>query len=171
MKNTFIALVTIVLLASCQSENSHTITQKSGDVVSTISADGDLSQEARKNMESNHQREMQKRKDLEASWTTLEFDKKVHDFGKVQADTDCFADVRVMNTGDKPLIISNVSASCGCTMPKRPQGPIAPGQSDIIQVKFHSKPGQLNEVTKTVTVDANTEQGKHTFDIRAFVKE
>ena len=161
MKTRFIPLIAIVLLASCESGGTNTIERKTGKAISTISADSDLSPEEREKM----------RKALEASWTSLKFDKEVHAFGKVKADTDCFADVRVINTGDKPLIVSNVSASCGCTMPRRPKGPIAPGQSDIIQVKFHSKPGQLNEVTKTVTVEANTKQGKHTFDIRAFVEE
>ena len=171
MKTRFIPLIAIVLLASCESGGTNTIERKTGKAISTISADSDLSPEEREKMEKDFQLEQKKRKALEASWTSLKFDKEVHDFGKVKADTDCFADVRVINTGDKPLIVSNVYASCGCTMPRRPKGPIAPGQSDIIQVKFHSKPGQLNEVTKTVTVEANTKQGKHTFDIRAFVEE
>lgn len=171
MKKVLIPLFTIALLASCGGEDSNSISAKTGDAVSTAGADADLSPAERKKMEEDYKKESAERKRIQDSWTTLKFDKQVHDFGEVQAETDCFADITVSNTGDKPLIISNVSASCGCTMPKKPEAPIPPGGSDIIQVKFHSKPGQLNEVTKTVTVEANTEEGKHTFDIKAFVKE
>ena len=171
MKKVLIPLFTVALLASCGDGSDNSITAKSGDSVSTIDAEADLSPEDRKKMKEIAEREAAERKSIEDSWTTLEFSTAVHDFGEVKADTDVFADISVKNTGSMPLIISDVKASCGCTMPKKPEAPIAPGQSDIIQVKFHSKPGQMNEVTKTVTVTANTEKGTHTFDIRAFVVE
>ena len=72
--------------------------------------------------------------------------------------------------GNKPLIISNVSASCGCTMPKKPEKPIAPGKSDVIEVVFKSKPSMKNEIKKTITVTANTIKKIHKLEIRAFVK-
>ena len=55
-------------------------------------------------------------------------------------------------------------------MPQKPEGPIAPGKSDVIKVTFKSKPGQENEIKKTVTVTANTEEKIHLLEIRAFVK-
>ncbi len=92
-----------------------------------------------------------------------------HDFGKVIEDTDNLTEFLVTNTGDKPLIISNVKASCGCTTPEKPEGPIAPGKSDKIKVKFHPNPDQLNEIQKTVTVTANTDPVISTVTIKAFV--
>lgn len=101
--------------------------------------------------------------------TSMRFDKIVYDYGKIIVDTDNKAFFTVTNTGDKPLIIENVSASCGCTTPKKPEKPIAPGKSDRIEVIFHPKDGQLDAQEKTVTVFANTESKIEVLKIMAFV--
>ena len=101
--------------------------------------------------------------------TSMRFDKIVYDYGKIIVDTDNKAFFTVTNTGDKPLIIENVSASCGCTTPKKPEKPIAPGKSDRIEVIFHPKDGQLDAQEKTVTVFANTDSKIEVLKIMAFV--
>ena len=171
MRKLFIPVFTVAILLSCGDHNSKKITAQEGEAISNVSADSDLSPAQRKKMDEEYRIEAEKQQQLEDSWTTLKFDKLVHDFGEVKAETDNFVEVIVTNTGTKPLIISDVSASCGCTMPKKPEGPIAPGRTDIIEVKFHSKPGQLGEVSKTVSVTANTEEKVSKFEIKAFVKE
>jgi uncharacterized protein (DUF58 family) len=57
---------------------------------------------------------------------------------------------QLKNTGTAPLIISNVAATCGCTVPSWPKDPIAPGQSAEIQVSFNSagKVGAQNSVVR-----------------------
>ena len=60
-------------------------------------------------------------KSEELSLTTMEFDRDTIDFGNVTADTDNFAKFTVYNTGNKPLKIEKVSASCGCTTVKEPK--------------------------------------------------
>lgn len=169
MKNLLIPVFAVTILFSC-SEETEKIKAQSGESISTVSADSELSPSEIKKMDADYKKEVAEREKIESSQTTLKFDKLVHDFGEVKAETDNFVQVVVTNTGDRPLIISDVSASCGCTMPKKPEGPIAPGASDIIEVKFHSKPGQLGEVSKTVTVTANTAEVIHKFEIKAFVK-
>ncbi len=170
MKKLLIPFFAISILVSCGEEKDQ-VTAQDRDAVSNISADGDLTPAQRKKMKEDFEKETKAQADLEASFTSMEFDKLVHDFGTVKADTDNFVEVIVTNTGNRPLIISEVSASCGCTMPKEPEAPIPPGQTDIIEVKFHSKPGQLGEVSKTVSVTANTEEVISKFQIKAFVKE
>jgi hypothetical protein len=170
MKKLFIPLFAVTVLLSC-GEETEKITAQKGESVSNVSADADLTPAQKKKMDADYKRDSQAKKAIEESMTSLTFDKPVHDFGEVIADTDNFVEVTVTNTGNRPLIISDVSASCGCTMPKKPEAPIAPGQTDIIEVKFHSKQGQIGEVSKTVTVTANTKEVTHTFEIRAFVKE
>ena len=101
--------------------------------------------------------------------TSMRFDKIVYDYGKIIVDTDNKAFFTVTNTGDKPLIIENVSASCGCTTPKKPEKPIAPGKSDRIEVIFHPKDGQLDAQEKTITVFANTDSKIEVLKIMAFV--
>ena len=62
---------------------------------------------------------------------------------------------RFKNTGTKPLIISNVSASCGCTVPDKPEQPIAPGVEETIRARFDSK-DRVGPQRKDVYVEANT---------------
>ncbi len=104
-------------------------------------------------------REMEKmEKEASESSTTLAFDKEVHDFGQIKYETDNFCTFTVTNTGNKPLIIQDVQASCGCTTPEKPEAPIAPGKSDDIKVKFrpNSKSVEGKPVEKTITITANT---------------
>lgn len=100
----------------------------------------------------------------------IEFDKMSHNFGVVKAETPNTTVFTVKNVGKNPLIIENVEASCGCTTPKKPEKPILPGQSDVIEVTFKSNPGQLGGQKKVVTVTANTEERVHLLEISAQVK-
>ena len=88
---------------------------------------------------------------------------------KIIVDTDNKAFFTVTNTGKKPLIIENVSASCGCTTPKKPEKPIPPGKSDRIEVGFHPRDGQLDAQEKSITVSANTDSKMEVLKIKAFV--
>lgn len=62
---------------------------------------------------------------------------------------------RFKNIGNNPLVIKNVSASCGCTVPERPDKPVMPGQMGFIKGVFDSE-GRPGENHKTIFVDANT---------------
>ncbi|HSM62536.1 MAG TPA: DUF1573 domain-containing protein, partial [Gillisia sp.] len=65
--------------------------------------------------------------------------------------------------------ITNASSSCGCTVPTYPKNKtIAPGESGEMLVKFNGSGN--GQVTKTVTVSANTESGKEQIKIKAFVE-
>lgn len=56
------------------------------------------------------------------------------------------------NTGDAPLIITNVLSTCGCTVPTKPAEPIMPGKTGKIEVKYSMIPGPIR---KTITVESN----------------
>ena len=103
--------------------------------------------------------------------TSLKFDKMKHDFGKVKEDTDNKTFFTVTNTGQNPLVIESVKASCGCTTPSKPEKPIAPGKSDKIEVVFHPKVGQLKQQNKTIRVVANTVPSETVLNVRAFCRE
>ncbi|HYC39379.1 MAG TPA: DUF1573 domain-containing protein [Chitinophagaceae bacterium] len=88
--------------------------------------------------------------------TTLEWvDSTRQDLGRVKEGQVVEVSYRFRNTGDKPLVITNVSASCGCTIPETPQKPFAPGEEGVIRAKFDSK-GRSGHNTKDVYVTANT---------------
>lgn len=101
-------------------------------------------------------KELKKQQEIEASSvTSIKIDKEIHDFGKVTEGVENHCTFTVTNTGSKPLILSDVKASCGCTTPSKPEGPIAPGKSDKIEVGF--KPNGKGVSEKTITITANTD--------------
>jgi hypothetical protein len=103
--------------------------------------------------------------------TTIEYEEVMHDFGDVFYPSDNKYTFRFKNTGTEPLVISDAKASCGCTVPRKPEKPIMPGESGEMDVVFKPKEGQVGqEVTKRITVTANTEPQQTYLDIKATVK-
>lgn len=171
MKKTVVSLMVLAaILTACSGNSEEKVTRMDGEVQSTVAETSKTVAELEKELADFDKEEEARAKELEGTYTTLKFDKLKHDFGDVKPEVENTTTFRVTNTGKQPLIISDVSASCGCTTPRKPEGPIAPGKSDVITVTFKSKPQQLNEVKKTVTVTANTSEKVHVLEIRAFVK-
>ena len=163
-KSIFIVSVLLTTL-SCTNK-----TKDTKEVVSAIAADNEDPTVLAARVKQLEAEEKAKKEAELANRTSLSFEKLVHDFGNVKPDSDNSYKFKVTNTGKKPLIIEKVSASCGCTTPHKPEQPILPGQSDFIEVGFHPKPGQTNEISKTVTVEANTDPKITELQIKAFVK-
>lgn len=98
----------------------------------------------------------------------MSFEKAEHDFGTIEQGTPQETVFKFTNSGSGPLIITDATSSCGCTVPTYPKNtPVAPGESGEMVVKFNGS-GQ-NQVTKTITVKANTEKGSEILRIKAFV--
>ncbi len=75
------------------------------------------------------------------------------DYGTVSKDSDSgLRTFEFTNTGDAPLIITNVQSTCGCTVPTKPTDPILPGKTGKIDVKYNMNPGPIR---KTITVESN----------------
>jgi hypothetical protein len=79
-----------------------------------------------------------------------------YDFGTIREGAIVEHDFKFKNEGEYPLILNNISSSCGCTTPEWPKEPIGPNQTASIKVRFDSKHKSGPQV-KTVTVYANTE--------------
>lgn len=88
--------------------------------------------------------------------TTVQLLDSVYDFGKIKDGQIVEFSYRFKNTGDKPLVITNAIASCGCTVPEKPEQPILPGEIGFIKVKFNSE-NRVGQTHKTVTVTANVD--------------
>jgi hypothetical protein len=92
-----------------------------------------------------------------ANLTTIEWiDNMDLNMGKIVEGQDLEIAYRFRNSGKKPLIISNVRAQCGCTIPETPKEPFAPGQQGVIKAKFSSAGRGGSHNTKEVYVEANT---------------
>lgn len=97
----------------------------------------------------------------------IQFDQEEHDFGTIDQGTRVEHKFTFTNTGEAPLTIVDAKSSCGCTVPTWTKTPIAPGESGDLLVKFDGS-GQ-NQVTKTITLTTNTEEGTERLRIKAFV--
>ncbi len=105
-----------------------------------------------------------------ANLTTIQWlDGPDKDFGKINEGENLNVSFRFKNTGTKPLVISNVTASCGCTVPETPKKPYAPGETGVIKASFNSA-GKPNMQSKQVNVYANTNPGMTTLVFRVDVK-
>ena len=105
-----------------------------------------------------------------ANQTTIEWlDGADRDFGKMKEGENLDVSFRFKNTGTKPLIISNVVAGCGCTVPETPKKPYAPGETGVIKAAFNST-GKPGTQSKQVTVYSNTNPTTTTLVFRVDVK-
>ena len=85
----------------------------------------------------------------------IEFKTDTIDYGTVEKGSDGVRVFVFTNTGNAPLIISDVKSTCGCTVPKKPEGPIMPGQTGEISVKYDTN--RVNPIRKTITVTSNAD--------------
>ena len=83
--------------------------------------------------------------DFEAAENTI-------DYGRVKNTASGVRDFIFTNTGNAPLIITNVLSTCGCTIPSKPNEPIMPGKTGKISIKYNM---QLGPIRKTITVESN----------------
>ena len=90
------------------------------------------------------------------------------DYGTVAYNSDGRREFVFTNNGNKPLIITNVQSTCGCTVPTYPKEPIALGAKGVIGVKYDtSRAGQA--FTKTVTLTTNAVEPSRTLTIKGNV--
>lgn len=75
------------------------------------------------------------------------------DYGKIAKGSNGVRTFEFTNTGNAPLVITNVYSSCGCTVPKKPEEPIAPGAKGTIEVKYDTN--RVGPIKKTITVYSN----------------
>lgn len=146
MKNFFIFLVLVISITACDSAEKK---PAGGPFVppdsATVSASADL--------------------------TTIEWvDSTFKDFGTIKEGQLLEVSFPFRNSGDKNLIIENVSASCGCTVPEKPEEPFAPGKEGVIKARFDSR-GKPGEQHKYITVVTNTQEKVYTLNFKVQVNK
>jgi hypothetical protein len=95
---------------------------------------------------------------------SIHFEKTRHTFGKVKQGDLVKHSFRFTNNGSVDLKISEVKASCGCTVPSWPKNPLKPGESGIIDVKFNTA-GKMGKQKKSVTVYSNVGEPPNNFTV------
>lgn len=95
------------------------------------------------------------------------FENDVVDYGEVGYGDDGVRKFEFTNTGTDVLIISRVYSTCGCTIPKKPEAPIQPGETGSIEVKYDTK--RIGPIRKTITVYSNASTIPYTLKIKGKV--
>ena len=85
----------------------------------------------------------------------INFKTTVIDYGVIEKGSNGIRDFEFTNDGNSPLIITNVKSTCGCTIPKKPNKPVPPGESEKIQVKYDTN--RIGIIRKSIIVSSNAE--------------
>ena len=161
MKKILIVLAAAITIASCKEADK---TSEATTTTSTAPATETVSPA------SNTAAAPQQNTVDPASITKVEWlDGMDKDFGKMKEGENLEVSFRFKNVGDKPLVISNVSASCGCTVPETPKKPYQPGETGVIKASFNSS-GKVGSQSKQVNVFANLDPAMTTLNFRVEVK-
>ena len=89
------------------------------------------------------------------------------DYGKISHNSDGLRIFEFKNTGKSPLVIDKITSSCGCTIPKKPAEPIAPGASGKIEVKYATN--RVGGFSKTITIYSNASEKVKRIRIKGIV--
>ncbi|MDR3309601.1 MAG: DUF1573 domain-containing protein [Tannerella sp.] len=96
-------------------------------------------------------------------------DSATFDFGNVkEADGPVTHAFKIKNTGELPLVITNVNTTCGCTSATKTNEPIAPGKQGEVKATYdvNGRPGPF---TRNLTVVSNGKQGTLVLTIKGNV--
>lgn len=104
----------------------------------------------------------------ENTMAVIQFDTLVNELGSISEGEQVVTWFEYQNAGTAPLIIHDIKAGCGCTVPKWNDEPLAPGSSGSIRIVFNSS-GKKGSQNIRVTVSSNAKNAKEQLYIRAEV--
>lgn len=133
MKKLFIIAIVTMALTACQQSASQKVAEKTGTTLAVLAADA----------------------------PKIKFEKEIYDFGVINEGEKVHFDFKFKNEGKTALIITDATATCGCTIPEPPTYPIKPGEEGVIKVIFDSQgKNGMQDKQVTITSNANPEAEK-----------
>ena len=104
-----------------------------------------------------------------SSGASFQWENTMYNFGNINQGEVVNYTFKFTNNGTEDLLIQSASASCGCTVPKKPEGAIAPGGQGEIVVRYDSK-GKSGQQSPVITIVANTNPRQTRLNLRGFVQ-
>jgi hypothetical protein len=108
-----------------------------------------------------------KAQSMDDSTRVISFEKTVNDYGNIQQGSDGTCEFRFTNLGKTPLVLHNVTASCGCTVPSWTREPVEPGKQGVISVKYNTN--LVGTFAKSITVISNAKNSPVVLTIKGIV--
>lgn len=99
----------------------------------------------------------------------FKFEKETIDYGAINKSANGERVFVFTNIGDAPLIIKNIKSSCGCTVPKKPEKPIMPGEKGEIKVSYDTK--RVGGFSKAITIFSNAKNSRKIIKIKGIIKK
>ncbi len=97
----------------------------------------------------------------------FKFDSETIDYGKIALGSEGKRVFEFTNVGEAPIIIKDIKSTCGCTVPKKPEQPIMPGEKGQIEVSYDTKrPGGFS---KAITIYSNAKAERKMLKIKGFI--
>ncbi len=137
MKKIFLGLIIAGTFAACTETYKDQNAASNASAVTAISSTPGVSPE------------------VAAKAPVMKFDEETYVFGKINQGDSVVHQFKFTNVGKTPLIITDAVATCGCTKPEWPKGPVQPGADGVIKVTFHSV-GKSGLQDKMITITGNT---------------
>ena len=97
----------------------------------------------------------------------FKFEQETIDYGKIIKGSEGERTFVFINVGDAPLIIQSIKSSCGCTVPKKPENPIMPGEKGEIKVSYDTK--RIGGFSKQITILSNATTARKIVKIKGLV--
>jgi hypothetical protein len=107
--------------------------------------------------------------DADGALPVIRFDTLVNDLGTIREGEQLVAWFDYTNEGAVPLVIQDIKAGCGCTVPRWDNEPLAPGKSGSIRVVFNSR-GKSGAQNIRITVQTNAENAREQLYLKAIVE-
>lgn len=104
-----------------------------------------------------------------AADATFTWNETVYDFGKIKLNESVSHEFTFTNSGDEPLVIASVKASCGCTVTEYTKEPIPAGGKGYVKATYNA--AKAGVFSKTVTITANTSEDSVLLTIKGEVME
>lgn len=98
----------------------------------------------------------------------FKFEKETYDFGTIPFNKPASYEFAFTNTGDAPIILSEVAPSCGCSVADFSKTPIKPGDAGKIKVTYNA--ASKGPFTKSFTVKSNTKTPVKTLTVKGIVE-
>lgn len=98
----------------------------------------------------------------------FKFKSDVLDYGKVAYNSLGEKEFEFTNIGNEPIIIKSIQSSCGCTVAKRPEKPIMPGEKGSIKVVYDTK--RVGGFLKSLVIMSNAKEERKVLKIKGFVE-
>ncbi|AZJ33000.1 Protein of unknown function [Tenacibaculum mesophilum] len=99
----------------------------------------------------------------------FQFETASIDYGKIKQGADGVRVFEFINIGTEPLIIKDIKSTCGCTVPKKPEKPIMPGEKGQIEVSYDTR--RVGGFSKAITIISNAKASRKMLKIKGHVEK